>query len=227
MPNTKRVAKRQFVEEEAEVDGPSSPEVEEIITEKERSELKDWTDDSTKLDCSARSQRSLDAARRKKARKAEPLPSTSNVKESEEEEENSEEPEKDEEQQRRKELLHKLRKAQQEAKDIEAGNFIPPRLRCPLCHAQMSESTTEAGETHLWCPNRCILPYKPSNEKARFLGELSARISSKYVNPMRPPDCNHGETCALIHMANSEKVKEELRDVLFFICPKESEQWKV
>ena len=44
MPNIKRVAKRQFVEE-VEVDGPDSPHVEEIITEKERSELNDWTND--------------------------------------------------------------------------------------------------------------------------------------------------------------------------------------
>ena len=58
MPNTKRVAKRQFLEEEAEVDGPDSPDVEEIITEKESSELNDWTNDSPNVDCSARSQRS-------------------------------------------------------------------------------------------------------------------------------------------------------------------------
>lgn len=219
MPNIKRVAKRQFVEEEVEVDGPDSPDVEEIVTEKERSELNDWTNDSPNVNCSACSQCSLDAIRRKKARKAVPFPSTSNVEKSEEEEEEEEEGE-DADQQRRRELLRKLQEAKQEARDIEAGNFVSPRVRCPLCHTQMSESTTEMGETHLWCPNKCILPYKPSNEKARYLGELSARISSKYVNPRRPPDCIHGETCALTHMANSEKVKEELRDVLFFICPK-------
>jgi len=97
MPNIKRVAKRQFVEE-VEVDGPDSPDVEEIITEKETSELNDWTNDSPNVDCSARSQRSLDAIRRKKARKAVPFPSTSNVEKSEEEEEEeeeTEEPEKD------------------------------------------------------------------------------------------------------------------------------------
>ena len=79
MPNTKRVAKRLFVEEEAKVDGPDSPDIEEIITEKESSELNDWTDDSSNVDCSAPSRHSLDAVRRKKARKAVPLPSTSNV----------------------------------------------------------------------------------------------------------------------------------------------------
>lgn len=93
MPNTKRVAKRQFVEEEAEVNGPDSPNVDEIITEKESSELNDWTNDSLNVNCSARSQPSLDAVRREKACKAMPLPSTSNVEESEEKE--KEEPEKD------------------------------------------------------------------------------------------------------------------------------------
>lgn len=182
--------------------------------------MNDWTNDSQNIDCSARSQRSLDGIRRKKARKAAPFPSTSNVEKSEEEEEETEELEKDVDQRRWRELLRKLQEAKQEARDIEAGNFVSPRVRCPLSHTHMSELTTEMGETHLWCPNKCILPYKPSNEKARYLGELSARISSKYVNPRRLPDCIHSETCALTHMANSEKVKEELRDLLFYICPK-------
>ena len=124
MPNIKRVAKRQFVEEEVEVDRPDSPDVEEIITEKERSELSDWTNDSPNVDCSARSQRSLDAIKRKKARKAVPFPSTSNVEkseeedEAEEEEEETEEPEKDADQRRRQELLRKLQEAKQEARDM-------------------------------------------------------------------------------------------------------------
>ena len=83
----------------------------------------------------------------------------------------------------------------------------------------MSESTSEEGETYLRCPNKCNLPHKPNNEKARYLRELSARINTKFVNPNRPPDCRHGNTAALTHL-NGPKVKEELRDTLFFICPR-------
>ena len=96
--------------------------------------MNDWTNDSPNVDCSARSQRSLDAIRRKKARKAAPFPSTSNVEKSEEEEEETEELEKDVDQQWRRELLRKLQEAKQEARNIEAGNFVSPRVRCPLCH---------------------------------------------------------------------------------------------
>ena len=99
--------------------------------------MNDWTNDSPNVDCSARSQRSLDTIRRKKARKAAPFPSTSNVEKSEEEEEEEEETEeleKDVDQQWRRELLRKLQEAKQEARNIEAGNFVSPRVRCPLCH---------------------------------------------------------------------------------------------
>ena len=92
-------------------------------------------------------------------------------------------------------------------------------VRCPLCHPQMSESTSEEGETYLWCPNKRNLPYKPNNEKAGYLDELSAHINLKFVNPNRPPDCRHGDTTALTHL-NGSKVKEQLRDALFFICPR-------
>lgn len=84
----------------------------------------------------------------------------------------------------------------------------------------MSESIIEMGEIYFWCFNKCIFSYKFSNEKVRYLGEFSVRISSKYVNFRRSFDCIYGEICVLIYMANSEKVKEELRDVLFFICLK-------
>ena len=81
----------------------------------------------------------------------------------------------------------------------------------------MSESTSEEGETYLWCPNKRNLPYKPNNEKAGYLGKLSVHINLKFVNPNRPPDCRHGDTTALTHL-NGPKVKEQLRDTLFFIC---------
>ena len=51
------------------------------------------------------------------------------------------------------------------------------------------------------------------------MGELLASISAKYVSPNRPPDCKHGETTALMHL-NGPMVKQELRDTLFFICPR-------
>ena len=81
----------------------------------------------------------------------------------------------------------------------------------------MSEATSQTGETFLWCPNKCSLPYKPNNEKARYLSELSVRIKAMFVNPNRPPDCKYSETTQLTHL-NGPKVREELRDTLFFIC---------
>ena len=87
MPKTKKPAKKKIITEEAGVDDrPDSPDVEEIIPGKESSELKDWTNDSLDVDCSAHSQCSLHAVRRKKALKAVHLPTTSNVWESNEEE---------------------------------------------------------------------------------------------------------------------------------------------
>ena len=117
----------------------------------------------------------------------------------------------------RQELLKKLKEAKEESKAINIGQFACGHVRCPLCHSQMSESTSESGDTHLWCSNKCNLPYKPNNKKARYLGELSARINAKFVNPNQPPDCLHSETAALIHL-NGPKVNKDLRDTLFFIC---------
>ena len=47
-------------------------------------------------------------------------------------------------------------------------------------------------------------------------GELLARINAKFINPNRLPDCKHGDTAALTHL-NGPKVKEELRDALFYV----------
>ncbi|KAJ7382816.1 hypothetical protein OS493_032777 [Desmophyllum pertusum] len=174
-----------YIEREAEVEGRDSGD--ELISEKKTVDLTEWKDDSPEIDSSASSHRALDASRRKRARKTEAATASA------EEENEGKEGDDDPEVARRRELLQKLREAKQESKAIESGNFTCRRVRCPLCHSQMSASTNEDGETYLWCPNKCALPYKPNNEKARYLGELSARINPKFVNPNRPPDCKHGE----------------------------------
>ena len=208
---TKRAASP-FIEKEAEVEGDDSGD--EVPPVTPTVDLTSFQDDSPDIDCSAKTHRALDASRRKKARKSE---TATNLRAEEDEEE--EEEEEDAATMRRRELLKKLREAKEETKAIQNGNFVCRRVRCPLCHAQMSESTSEEGETYLWCPNKCNLPYKPNNEKARYLGELSARINAKFVNPNRPPACRHGDTAALTHL-NGPKVKEQLRDTLFFVCPR-------
>ena len=208
---TKRAASP-FIEKEAEGEGDDSGD--EVPPVTPTVDLTSFQDDSPDVDCSAKTHRALDASRRKKARKSE---TATNLKAEEDEEE--EEEEEDAATMRRRELLKKLREAKEETKAIQNGNFVCRRVRCPLCHVQMSESTSEEGETYLWCSNKCNLPYKPNNEKARYLGELSARINAKFVNPNRPPDCRHGDTAALTHL-NGPKVKEQLRDTLFFICPR-------
>ena len=206
---TKRAASP-FIEKEAEVEGDDSGD--EVPPVTPTVDLTSFQDDSPDVDCSAKTHRALDASRRKKAWKSE---TTTNLHAEDEEEEKEKE---DAATMRRRELLKKLWEAKEETKAIQNGNFACRRVRCLLCYAQMSESTSEEGETYLWCPNKCNLPYKP-NEKARYLGELSARINAKFVNPNRPPDCRHGDTAALTHL-NGLKVKEELRDTLFFICPR-------
>ncbi|KAJ7358661.1 hypothetical protein OS493_022094 [Desmophyllum pertusum] len=187
---------------EAEVEGCESGD--ELILEKETVDLTEWKDDSPEVDSNASSHRALEASRRNRARKTEAATALA-------EEENEEEGDEDPEVACRRELLKKLREAKQESKAIESGNFTCRRVRYPLCHSQMCESTNEDGETYLWCPNKCALPYKPNNEKARYLVELSARINPKFVNPNRLPDCKHGKTAALTHL-NGEKIKKELRN---------------
>lgn len=206
--NNKRAASPAFIEREALVEGDDSGD--EIVPETPTVDLTDFQDDSEGLDCSAKSHRALEASRRKKARKDDSAhPYTQHVEEPEQVE--------DPETLRRRELLMKLKEAKQESKAIQNRNFTGRHIRCPLCHAQMSEATSENGETYLWCPNKCNLPYKPNNVKARYLGELSVRIKATFVNPNRPPDCKHGETTQLTHL-NGPKVREELRDTLFFVC---------
>lgn len=116
----------------------------------------------------------------------------------------------------RRELLKKLKEAKEESKAINIGQFVCGHVRCPLCHSQMSKLMSESRDTPLWCSNKCNLLYKPNNKKARYLGELSARINAKFVNPNQPPDCSHSETAALIHL-NGPKVNEDLQDTLLFI----------
>ena len=221
MAGGKRGTKRAafpYIEREAQVEGDFSGD--ELAAETATVDLTNFEDDSALIDSSANSHRALEASRRKKARKSEAAAKAKaelddEVGDGEEEKEEEE----DAEMAHRRELLRKLKEAKQESKAIQSGNITCKRVRCPLCHSQMSESTSEEGETYLWCPNKCNLPYKPSNEKARYLGELSVRLNAKFVNPNHPPDCKHGETAALIHL-NSKKVKAELQDTLFFICPK-------
>ena len=209
-----------YIEREAQVEGEDSgDEVAAVPTV----DLTNFEDDSAEIDSSANSHRALEASRQKKARKSETAAKAKADLHDEEagveEEEKEEEEEEGVEMARRRELLRKLKEAKQESKAIQSGNFTCKRVRCPLCHSQMSESTSEEGETYLWCPNKCHLPYKPNNEKARYLGELSVRLNAKFVNPNHLPDCKHGETAALLHLSG-EKVKAELQDTLFYICPK-------
>ena len=126
----------------------------EQLTEREMVDLTNWTNDSPSVNTTARSHQKTKAKQ-------------SRTRACEEEEENDQDGEKDPKQERHSELLRKLQEAKKEAKAIEVSNFTCRHVRCPLCLAQMSESTSEAEETVLWCPNQCGLAYKANNEKAR------------------------------------------------------------
>lgn len=87
-------------------------------------------------------------------------------------------------------LKEKLEQAHAQSKLMNDGHF-DDCLHCPICSMQVVESTSDDGETNIWCPNRCPLPWKPNNQKVAFLGELSVCLLKEFINPNSLPSCTH------------------------------------
>lgn len=115
-------------------------------------------------------------------------------------------------------LKEKIKAAREANQKMEEGHF-DERIRCPVCHMICFESTNYNGDTHIWCSNKCALPYKPSNQKAQFFGELMVRLRVDFVNSNSPSNCKHRETCKLIHLSGEKVSNQDLQDT-FFVCPK-------
>lgn len=116
-------------------------------------------------------------------------------------------------------LKEKIKAAKEANQKMDEGHF-DERIRCPLCHMICSESTNDNGDTYIWCSNKCALPFKTANQKAQFFGELMVRLRADFVNPNTPPNCNHDETCKLIHLSGEKISNPDLQDTLFFVCPR-------
>ena len=116
-------------------------------------------------------------------------------------------------------LKEKLEEACAQSKLMDDGHF-DDCLRCPICSMRVAESTSDDGETNIWCPNHCPLPWKPNNQKAAFFGELSVHLQKEFVNPNSPPTCTHKETCKLVHLIGERIKNPDLQDTLFWVCNK-------